>query len=207
MMTLSVSALTSSELQSWAIEKEIIASTDPLSATISRASAAPLYLGIADYYWGSGSIDTAMKNISTSCTFSDVRSESQIGDACKLGILKGMENGRFYPQNNLTPAQAMVILMRTIGGRQDETRAPWWSNYMDLATKHSIVPESDRALVTSGTTITREKILSWIYNATTSTTLKSDPLVANASTSMFGSAEFLGQPKMTTEVTPVNPPT
>jgi hypothetical protein len=113
-MTLSVSALTPAELKSWSVDNGIISSTDPLSSTVSRASAAPLYLGIADYYWGSGSIDTAMKNISTSCTFSDVRSESQISDACKLGILRGMEEGRFYPQNNLTPAQAMVILMRVI---------------------------------------------------------------------------------------------
>lgn len=113
-MASSVSALTSAELKSWSIENGIISSADPLSATVSRASAAPLYLGIADYYWGSGNIDVAMKNITTTCTFSDVRSESQISDACKLGLLRGMEEGRFYPQNNLTPAQAMVILMRTI---------------------------------------------------------------------------------------------
>jgi predicted flap endonuclease-1-like 5' DNA nuclease len=188
------------------VEKGIITSVDPLSATVSRATAAPLYLGIAYYYWGSGSIDAAMKSITTTCTFSDVRSESQIADACKLGILRGMENGRFYPQNNLTPAQAMVTLMRTIAGRQDESVTPWWSNYMSLATKHGIVPESDRIVIASGTTITREKILSWIYNASISSTLKSDPAVARASTSMFASAEFLGQPKPTTSVQPAASP-
>jgi hypothetical protein len=116
-----------------------------------------------------------------------------------------MEDGRYYPQNNLTPSQAMVILMRTIGGRQDESVSPWWSSYMALATRHGIVPESDSVLIASGTTITKEKILSWIYNATTSTTLKSDPAIASASASMFGSAEFLGQPKVTPVVVQVVP--
>ena len=102
-----------------------------------------------------------------------------------------MGDGRFYPENNLTPAQAMVILMRIVGGRQDEQSTPWWSNYMTLATKHGIVPETDRALITSGTSITKEKILSWIYNAKNSATLKADPRVASASVAMFGSAGFL----------------
>jgi hypothetical protein len=47
----SVSALTSSELSSWAASKGIISTTESTASIVSRASAAPLYLGIASYYW------------------------------------------------------------------------------------------------------------------------------------------------------------
>ena len=62
---------------------------------------------------------------------------------------------------------------------------------MAIAMKHGIVPESDRGVIASGTTISKEKILTWIYNAKNSATLKTDPRVASASADMFGSAAFL----------------
>ncbi|MBP7007207.1 hypothetical protein KBB05_00325, partial [Patescibacteria group bacterium] len=51
---------------------------------------------------------------------------------------------------------------------------------------HNIVPTSDLDLINNGQTITKSKILEWIYTATNSATLKTDPLVQSANVAMFG---------------------
>jgi predicted flap endonuclease-1-like 5' DNA nuclease len=212
MTTLSAWALTPTELSDWAKTNNLVSATENTSSDVTRGTATPLYVNITKYYWGKEAIEKSIASSTQACTFSDVNAVtpniSAIADACKLGVIRGKSDGSFAPAENLSPAQALTILMRVIGGRQAETGVtPWYKSYADLASKHGITSGLDDALIRDGKTITQAKILEWVYNAKNSTTLRSDPALSSASANMFGSAEFLGEKKMTTSgtVPTVNP--
>jgi hypothetical protein len=91
---------------------------------------------------------------SADCSFSDVSSTLSdatlvpfVGLACEMGLVKG-SNGMFYPMNNMSKAEAITILVRTIRAASDEnplldeTTTPWYSNYFMAAQTAGITNDS-----------------------------------------------------------------
>lgn len=68
-----------------------------------------------------------------SCAFNDIgRADSTLIDAiitsCQLWLFQ-WSDGNFYPQDPLTKAQAIAVLVRAFVGMQDESATPWWNQY------------------------------------------------------------------------------
>lgn len=66
------------------------------------------------------------------CVFSDIDdSRSDLKDfvieSCRLWLFQGSK-GKFYPQNQITNAQAITVLVRLLAGNQDETWQSHWAN-------------------------------------------------------------------------------
>lgn len=189
-LTFATSALpTASEVASRWVKNGIIGLDSNLSDVLKRGDATSMYVAIVKHYRGRPAVEDLLSKSTKDCTFWDVTTTNVngkwINESCQLWVFKWVE-GNFLDQNNLTPSQALVTLMRVLGGKQDETVTPRWKNYLDLAIKHNIVPTSDLDLINNGQTITKSKILEWIYTATNSATLKTDPLVQSANVAMFG---------------------
>lgn len=175
----------------WSIEKQIISPSQDINSDITRKDAAKLYVNIVKYYRGTDIVNQILPTINKPCTFADIDKNDVLNDiitdSCKLGIFKG-SNGSFLPNTLLTPAEAMVTLMRILAGKQDENTNPRRQNYYNLASKNGVIPAQDLSLIQSGQTLPSSKILSWIYNADKSTTLKNESSVQNNSLSDFISA-------------------
>ncbi len=69
-----------------------------------------------------------------SCTFSDSTTfnptlSSHIWNVCKRGLFKWAD-GKFMPQDTLTKAQSMAVLLRMFEWKMSyELQVPWWSQY------------------------------------------------------------------------------
>ncbi len=103
----------------------------------------------------------------STCDFDDIWGYDEtlfahIAEACKLWLLK-WSNRKFYPNNNITEAEALTMLMRSIHGIQDETTAPWYLNYYDLAQKYGMLAEGETLESIGYTSITRGKLWVWMY--------------------------------------------
>lgn len=84
-------------------------------------------------------------------------------EACKYGLLKGSQ-GNFMPENNLTQAQGLTVVMRSLHGIQDETAALWYQAYYDLGIKDGIISAQNINTMDS-TKLTRELLGTWFYKA------------------------------------------
>ena len=76
-------------------------------------------------------------------SFSDLSSadstlKSYIAKAGEMGLLKGY-NGKFSPQSQLTRAQAITVIIRSIDGKLDETGTTWYESYYDKAELYGIL--------------------------------------------------------------------
>lgn len=189
MPVFSYAQISDADVAQRALTQNIVSQGQDLVKDITRWEAASLYVNIVkDYRW-SDAVNNTLATISKPCTFADIdTSNLQIGaitESCKLWVFKWAD-GSFFDKNNLTPAEAMVTLMRVVWGKQDETTTPnRRQNYYDIAVRNNVIPSTDLDLITNGQTISSQKILSRIYNVNQSTTLKADPAVQNASVAMF----------------------
>lgn len=90
-----------------------------------------------------------LKNLSkasTSCTFSDIAGYDSsltpfITEACEYGLMKG-SNGVFRPNANLTEAEAITVISRTLMGMQNENGNPRWEEYYQIGKTYGIIPSS-----------------------------------------------------------------
>jgi len=79
----------------------------------------------------------------TECNFSDIAGYDStlvphIGEACAYGLLKG-SNGRYMPNNNITEAQAITIVVRSLYGFLDETGTYWRQPYYEAGKELGII--------------------------------------------------------------------
>ena len=161
----------SSKVFSWMKENHLTKYTDiddfRPTDSITRAEASKFMVGYA------GLID--LKKTEASCNFSDLRGfdpslTPSILDACGLGLFRG-NAGKFLPKNNITEAEALAVIIRSLEGTLDENQSPWYSAYYDRAYELSIIDEeSIESLAT--TKITREKLSTWLYRAYNSDALE-----------------------------------
>jgi hypothetical protein len=90
-----------------------------------------------------------LKNLSkasTNCTFSDIAWYDSsltpfITEACEYGLMKG-SNGVFRPNANLTEAEAITVISRTLMGMQNENGNPRWEEYYQIGKTYGIIPSS-----------------------------------------------------------------
>lgn len=102
------------------------------------------------------------------CEFNDITDYDStliphIKEACAYGLLK-WSGWNFMPNNNLTEAQWITMVMRSLYGFQDETGDPRYSEYATLAAQAGIISDIDMSSL-AGTVLTREKLWTWFYAA------------------------------------------
>lgn len=110
----------------------------------------------------------SLSNSYNKCTFSDISwydstLTPHISQACKYWLLK-WSNGRFMPNNNLTYAQWVTLVIRALDGFQDESWAQRWSNYFAKANTHGIELEVSQNSA-NNINITREQLWLLFYQA------------------------------------------
>ena len=102
------------------------------------------------------------------CEFSDIAGYDStllphIAEACAFGLLKG-SNGAFMPENNISEAEAITVVVRTLQWFQDETGTPWYKNYYDMWKEMWMITTETLDGVAT-TMITRAKLGTWFYMA------------------------------------------
>ncbi|MEY3197836.1 MAG: hypothetical protein RL023_557 [Candidatus Parcubacteria bacterium] len=106
---------------------------------------------------------------STTCNFNDIASYDStltpfITEACEFGLMKGSQ-GNFRPNANLTEAEAVTVIARTMFGLQNENGNPRWSEYYNIATTYNII--SGRDVWALDRKASRATVGTWLYNAST----------------------------------------
>lgn len=104
----------------------------------------------------------------TECTFSDLAGYDEtllvhIQAACEYGLLKG-SNGKFMPNDNITEAQAITVVIRSMEGFKNETATPRYSEYFLRGKARGMITTEAEASV-DRTLITRGKLGIWFYVA------------------------------------------
>ena len=98
------------------------------------------------------------------CRFNDIDTYDStlrpyIIQACERWVLTGSQ-GLFYPNAQLTEAQALTLLTRIFVWRQDETIDPWWTSYFFQADKLWLI--SNETVQSVAQPITRGKFGRWL---------------------------------------------
>jgi S-layer homology domain len=101
------------------------------------------------------------------CTFNDIAGYDEtltpfILEACAYGLMKG-NSGNFRPNANLTEAEAVTVVSRTIMGLQNENGSPRWSEYYSVAKSYGVITTSD--VWALDRKATRASVGTLLYNA------------------------------------------
>lgn len=104
--------------------------------------------------------------IRETCTFDDIlwydyTLVPHIIESCKYWLLKWSAN-KFYPHQNMTEAEALTLIMRSVEGMQDETAQPRYVSYYTLGKSYGLISQETIKSV-GETKITREKLWTWLY--------------------------------------------
>lgn len=102
------------------------------------------------------------------CGFSDLTTYDTtllpfITETCSYGLMKG-DQGAFLPEQNITEAQALAVIVRAISGIQDETRPVRFEPYITYGQQRWLLT-NETADTLGSTPITREKLWSRLYVA------------------------------------------
>lgn len=101
------------------------------------------------------------------CQFNDIEGYDytlvpNIIEACEYGLMK-WSNGNYFPNNNITLAEWLTVIIRTIDGMQDETGNPWWRETYNSAQWLGIL--DNESVWDLDQQATRGQIWLWIYRA------------------------------------------
>lgn len=104
----------------------------------------------------------------TQCNFSDIAGYDytlvpHIAEACAYGLLKG-SNGTFNPNGNITEAQAITVVIRSLYWFLDETGAYRRQPYYEAGKQLGII-QSETLQGTNQVNISRQKLGTWFYIA------------------------------------------
>jgi len=104
----------------------------------------------------------------TQCNFWDIAGYDytlvpHIAEACAYGLLKG-SNGTFNPNGNITEAQAITVVIRSLYGFLDETGQYRRQPYYEAGKQLGII-QSETLQGTNQVNITRQKLGTWFYIA------------------------------------------
>ncbi len=110
-----------------------------------------------------------LEETNTNCTFEDVAGYDEtltpyIQQACAMGLLKGA-NGKFWPSEAITQAQAMTMVMRIKEGFLDETGNPWYAAYSARAKETGIVMQNELSNTPDATPVARGIMAKWLYRS------------------------------------------
>jgi hypothetical protein len=104
---------------------------------------------------------------SSECQFGDIEGYDytlvpQILEACERALVQGSQ-WNYMPNRNMTEAEALTVVIRTVLGQQDESGAIRWSETYNAAKwlwllDNETVEELDRP-------VTRGKVGTWLYRA------------------------------------------
>ncbi len=111
----------------------------------------------------------------TQCQFSDIEWYDytlipHIAEACAYGLIKWSQ-GRYMPNNLITEAQAITIIVRSLYGFLDET-GPYWRQYYYEAGQELGIIQGESLQWVNTTNITRQKMWTWFYIASQQITNK-----------------------------------
>ncbi len=100
------------------------------------------------------------------CAFEDIGTYDStlipyIFNACAYGLLK-WTNGLFMPNQNITEAEALAVIIRSVFWFQDESWALWYEAYFTKAQEVWLL--TDETLTSVNTqAISRDKLWTWLY--------------------------------------------
>jgi S-layer homology domain len=131
------------------------------SDQVTRGEIAKFFVKYAEY--------KKMSKGSNTCSFNDIGGYDStlipfITQACEYGLMKGSQ-GNFRPNANLTEAEAVTVIARTMFGLQNENGNPRWSEYYNIASTYNII--SGRDVWALDRKATRATVGTWLYNAST----------------------------------------
>ena len=95
--------------------------------------------------------------------------QSHIIESCRMGILQGGSDGKFYPTSNLTNAQTVTALVRIVDGYQSEEGTDWSANYYKRANELGILAGLD--MNDKNQRATRGVVITAIYTVATNINL------------------------------------
>lgn len=104
------------------------------------------------------------EKINNDCNFNDLDSIDPtltkfVLSACESGFMKWWW-WDFHPQEKVTYAQTITILMRIIEWKKDESVDKWWEIYEDSAVNQWFIEE----ISNPSQFIVRGEVISWMYN-------------------------------------------
>lgn len=128
--------------------------------SITRGEAAKFVAQYANAAW--------LETVAWNCSFNDTTAYDEtlrpfITQACDFGLLKWYK-GKFMPHNNITQAQALAIVVRSLYWYQDENISPWYMHYYTIWQEIGLVNHETIAWV-DHTIITREQLAKWLHTA------------------------------------------
>lgn len=108
---------------------------------VMRQEAAKFFVAYVNQFMTGGT------NGGADCRFMDLDSadttlQTSIVDACTLGLFYGAD-GYFLPNQAMTKAQAITVLIRALEGKYDETGEPRWNSYFQRARVLGITKETN----------------------------------------------------------------
>lgn len=108
-----------------------------------------------------------LTKVNTNCSFWDIANYDStlqpfIIEACNYGLMKWSQ-WNFRPNVNLTEAEAVTVIARTLFGLQNENANPRWTEYYNIASTYNII--SGRDLWSLDRKATRATVWTWLYNA------------------------------------------
>jgi hypothetical protein len=109
-----------------------------------------------------------LQEVDKSCEFSDIRDydsslTSFIIQSCQLELFQWSQ-GKFMPYNQITQAQALAVVIRSLEGYLDESKTPWYQAYVDVGQEIWLLDGVDLALL-DRTPITRSQLATWLHQA------------------------------------------
>lgn len=101
------------------------------------------------------------------CQFNDIDGYDYtlvptIIEACEYGLVKGFE-GNYFPNKNLTGAEALTVIVRAVLGPQDETDNPRWTRYHSAGQALAIL--DDEGVWDLDYPVTRGTVGTWLFRA------------------------------------------
>lgn len=97
--------------------------------------------------------------------FTDVKTNfwafNDIQNAFKLGVISGYPTGEFKPQNNITYAEVITIMVNALGENKDLV-GTWPTNYLDKGKALGIIPVN--STVSPSKIVTRGEMAVIIWN-------------------------------------------
>ena len=102
------------------------------------------------------------------CQFNDVgwydaTLVPHIVSACEYGLVKGSQ-GSYFPNKQLTEAEALTVVIRAIAGMQDETGEPRWKETHEVAKWLGII--DNESVWDLNKNALRGKVGTWLWRAT-----------------------------------------
>ena len=120
-----------------------------------------IFTDVPSSYWARGYINLAASTMVDAGSSSGASGEGET-PAAGTPLIAGVGDGRFLPEQELTYAQAVTILIRVLGYSGDKVGAVWPDGYLNLAQSIGL---TDGISAKAGDTLTRAQAAQLFVNA------------------------------------------